>query len=67
MANRDENLKKIRDELEKLSDEELEKIAGGMHLREIKETEEFPDDKRTKAMKQGSAVGQADKYHLDIL
>ena len=29
MANRDENLKKINDELEKLSDEELEKVAGG--------------------------------------
>jgi|GEM_PF-1909140 len=29
MATREENLKKINDELEKLSDEELEKIAGG--------------------------------------
>ena len=29
MANREENLKKINAELEKLSDEELEKIAGG--------------------------------------
>jgi len=29
MANRDENLKKINSELEMLSDEELEKIAGG--------------------------------------
>ncbi|MBQ9441462.1 MAG: hypothetical protein IJU55_00410 [Selenomonadaceae bacterium] len=29
MANRDENLKKINAELEKLSDDELEKIAGG--------------------------------------
>ena len=29
MATRDENLKKINDELEKLDDEQLEQIAGG--------------------------------------
>ena len=29
MSNREENLKKISDELEMMSDEELEKIAGG--------------------------------------
>ena len=29
MATREENLKKINDELEKLSDEELESVAGG--------------------------------------
>ena len=29
MANREENLKKINDTLEKLSDEELEQVAGG--------------------------------------
>ena len=29
MEKREENLKKINEELEKLSDEELEKIAGG--------------------------------------
>ena len=33
MANREENLKKINEELEKLSDEELEKIAGGFYAR----------------------------------
>ena len=32
MATREENLKKINDELEKLDDEELEKIAGGTLL-----------------------------------
>ena len=32
MATREENLKKINDELEKLSDEELEEIAGGKHI-----------------------------------
>ena len=32
MANREENLKKITDELEQLSDEELEKIAGGARI-----------------------------------
>lgn len=30
MATREENLKKIHDELEKLSDDELDSIAGGM-------------------------------------
>ena len=30
MATREENLKKINDELEKLSDEELDNIAGGL-------------------------------------
>ena len=30
MATREENLKKINDELEKLDDEQLEKIAGGI-------------------------------------
>ena len=30
MATREENLKKINDELEKLDDEELEKVAGGL-------------------------------------
>ncbi|MBQ6297174.1 MAG: hypothetical protein IJK81_05720 [Selenomonadaceae bacterium] len=29
MATREENLKKINDELEKLSDDELEQVAGG--------------------------------------
>ena len=29
MANREENLKKINDELEMLSDEELDQVAGG--------------------------------------
>ncbi|MBR6014239.1 MAG: hypothetical protein IK062_10760 [Selenomonadaceae bacterium] len=31
MATREENLKKINDELEKMSDEELEQVAGGSH------------------------------------
>ena len=33
MTTREENLKKIRAELEKLSDDELEKIAGGFYAR----------------------------------
>jgi len=31
MANRDENIKKINDELNKLSDDDLEKVAGGTY------------------------------------
>ena len=30
MTNREENLKKLNDELEKLSDEELDNVAGGV-------------------------------------
>ena len=33
MSTREENLKKINAELEKLNDEELEKIAGGFYAR----------------------------------
>ena len=33
MTTREENLKKINEELEKLSDEELEKVAGGFYAR----------------------------------
>ena len=32
MATRDENLKKINDELEKMSDEELDQVAGGTKM-----------------------------------
>jgi len=32
MATREENIKKINDELEKLSDEELDDVAGGAHF-----------------------------------
>jgi len=35
MATREENLKKINEELEKLDDEQLEKIAGGILVRKI--------------------------------
>ena len=32
MATREENIKKINDELEKLDDEQLEKVAGGVSV-----------------------------------
>ena len=37
MAINEENLKKINDELEKFSDEELDKVAGGNWLDKIRE------------------------------
>ena len=37
MATREENLKKINEELEKLSDEELEQVAGGNLLDDLRE------------------------------
>jgi len=33
MATREENLKKINDELEQLTDDELDKVAGGFYAR----------------------------------
>ena len=47
MASREENLKKINDDLEQLSDEELDKVAGGSWL-------EFTDD-MLKAKERGIA------------
>jgi len=35
METRDENLKKINDELEKMSDEELDDVAGGFWFNKI--------------------------------
>ena len=35
MATREENLKKINDELEKLTDEELDDVAGGFLFNKI--------------------------------
>ena len=32
MTTREENLKRINDELEMMSDDELDKVAGGAHL-----------------------------------
>ena len=41
MANREENLKKINAELEQLSDEELEKVAGGTSLESGDDAKKF--------------------------
>ena len=44
MATREENIKKINDELEKLSDEELDKVAGGqIVLKAVGDMKKDPD------------------------
>ena len=44
MATREENLKKINDELEKLDDEQLEKVAGGFYARsKVDDVEKEPN------------------------
>ena len=50
MANREENLKKINAELEQLSDEELEKIAGGFYARsnEVKKESDVNSENQNK-------------------
>ena len=35
MATREENIKKINEELEKLDDEQLEQVAGGIGVRDL--------------------------------
>ena len=40
MATRDENLKKINDELENLDDEQLEQIAGGRKMHMFEQNQE---------------------------
>ena len=40
MATREENLKKINDELEKLDDEQLEQIAGGRRMHMLEQNQE---------------------------
>jgi len=40
MATREENLKKINEELEKLDDEQLEQIAGGRMMQMIEQNQE---------------------------
>ena len=43
MATREENLKKINAELEMLSDEELEKVAGGTYLESGDDAKKFKE------------------------
>ncbi|MBR4152566.1 MAG: hypothetical protein IKT98_06355 [Selenomonadaceae bacterium] len=43
MATREENLKKINDELEQLSDEQLDKVAGGGWIDMIDTKNPFTD------------------------
>ena len=43
MATREENIKKINDELEQLSDEQLEKVAGGGWIDMIDTKNPFTD------------------------
>ena len=43
MATREENLKKINEELEKLSDEELDNVAGGTYLESADDAKKFKE------------------------
>jgi len=43
MATREENLKKINDELEQLSDEELDNVAGGTYLESAIDAKKFQE------------------------
>ena len=43
MKTREENLKKINDELEKLSDEELDAVAGGTYLESAGDAKKFKE------------------------
>ena len=47
---REENLKKINAELEKLSDEELEKVAGGFYARsnEVKKESDVNNENQSR-------------------
>ena len=50
MTTREENLKKINEELEKLNDDELEKIAGGFYARsKVGDVKPDVEDKNYKA------------------
>ena len=43
MTTREENLKKINAELEKLDDEQLEKVAGGILVRQMPDSDPKKD------------------------
>ena len=55
MATREDNLKKINDELEKLSDEELDQVAGGKAW-------QMADDSRFLNVLLAGKPGQCDRY-----
>ncbi len=56
MTNREENLKKINDQLEQLSDEELENVVGGSCY------ESADDSKFLNVLLQGAKYHQCDRY-----
>lgn len=43
MTTREENIKKINDELEKLSDDELDQVAGGTYLESANDARRFQE------------------------
>ena len=61
MANREENLKKINDELEKLDDEQLEDVAGGIVYLNAQSNEQA----KSNAILQGG-LEQHEKYGISI-
>ena len=58
MATREENLKKINDELEKLDDEELEKVAGGILVMNSMSVSDPKKDSVVNIENQGQVINQ---------
>ena len=60
MANREENLKKINEELEKLSDDELEKVAGSAMV-------EFESNDKTNLNQNSLLQAKVPKYQPGVI
>ena len=62
MATREENIKKINDELEKLSDEELNQVAGGTYDEWLELAKFFPSGGGGAGVGSGGSLGFSGSY-----